>query len=222
MAFADVNYTDFETSNQAEVDKTLLVKFYYKSVQDQAATRAEGRPIFREKTYIDIKVPGQRDGAARPATADDKSRFQRHYDAFKARIELPVDGTPLAEWPLITGSTVEEMSFMNIKTVEQLADLSDNLAGKFMGAQNFKAKAKAWLERAKKELTAESLQHELADRDALLVDMQLQLDDLRAQLDAKPRKRKSRAKPKTLPVEGDPMMTGNDLVTSVDQIPLED
>ena len=204
MALADFNYADFDPSAQKEQDKTLLVKFYYKNVQDKAASKREGRPIYKEKEYIDIKLPGSRDGAARPASPADKSRFQAHYEAFKARVELPTEGTPLAEWPQITSSLVEEMSFMNIKTVEQLAELNDGLAGRFMGALNLKEKAKQWLDRAKQELTAESLQHELADRDKRLADMQLQLNELMARLEA-PKPRKSRAKPKAMPVVEDPV-----------------
>ena len=205
MALADLNYADFEPSAQREQDKTLLVKFYYKNVQDKTASKREGRPIYREKEYIDIKLPGSRDGAARPASPADKHRFQAHYEAFKARIEMPVSGTPLKEWPMITGSLVEEMSFMNIKTVEQLAELNDALAGRFMGAMGLKAKAQAWLDRAKNDLTADSLQHELAERDQKLADMQLQLDEMRELLSSAPKRRKSRAKPKAMPLVDDPL-----------------
>jgi hypothetical protein len=212
MAFADVNYQDFQPTQQDEQDKMLLVKFEYRNVQDQAATKAEGRPIFKEKVYIDMKVPGSRNGIVRPASANDKARFQRHYDAFKARIELPSEGTPLAEWPLISRSLAEELTFMNVKTVEQLANLKDSFAGSLMGGNNLKAKAKEWLDRAGNGLTAERLQTELADRDKQLADMQLQLNDLAAQLESRPRKRKSRAKPKVLPpAADDPMRAGDGL-----------
>jgi hypothetical protein len=205
MAFADINPDDFQHGAQAEQDKSLLVKFYYKSVEDKASSLEQGRPIFKEKTYIDIKVPGSRDGVARPASPKDIARFQRHHEAFLARVAMPQTGTPLSEWPGVSGSMVEEMSFMNIKTVEQLAELSDGLAGRFMGANSLKAKAKQWLERASKELTAEVLQNELADRDQTLVDMQLQIDELKGMLASAPKPRKSRAKAKVLPVNDDPM-----------------
>jgi hypothetical protein len=217
MAFADVNYQDFQPSQQSEQDKLLLVKFEYKNVQDQAASKEEGRPIFREKVYIDMKVPGSRDGIVRPASDRDIARFPRHYEAFKARIELPTDGTPLSEWPQMARSLVEELSFMNIKTVEQLANLNDSVAGRLMGGNNLKAKAKAWLDRADKGLTAERLQIELEDRDLQLANMQLQLNELAAQLESRPRKRKSRAKPKTLPpAADDPMLSEPDITMTED------
>ena len=203
MAFAEFDERDFDQSAQAEQDKKLLVRFYYKSVQDKTASKREGRPIFKEKTYIDIKIPGSRDGAARPATPDDIKRFQKHHDAFKARVELPTEGTPLAEWPMITSSLAEEMSFMNIKTVEQLAALNDTHAGRFMGAHTYKEKARKWLERAKNDLNAESLQAQLAERDEKMAAMQGQLDEMKELVARAPKRRKSRAKPNAMPPNPD-------------------
>lgn len=198
---ADFNHNDFDQSQQSEVDKTLLVKFYLKSVQNQAKSKAENRPVFVEKTYIDIKTPGSRDGAARPATMRDKQRFPQHFAAFEQRMAMPVEGTPLCEWPLITRSMAEEMSFMNIKTVEQLADLNDGLAGKFMGAMTFKQKAKKWLEQAAEGKMSTELQEIVLEQDTKLKAMAVQIDELKELLAAAPKPRKSRAKPKAMPVD---------------------
>ena len=133
--------------------------------------------------YIDIRIPGSRDGAARPARFADKQRFPRHYAAFQQRIELAEEGTPLTEWPVVSRSLADEMAFFNIKTVEQLANVNDNVAGQFMGAQMYKQKAKAWLERAKEDVTVDKLKEELAQRDHLLKSLQEQVDKLTLRLD---------------------------------------
>jgi hypothetical protein len=205
MAFADVNYEDFQPNQQSAHDKNMLVKFEYRSVQDHAATAEQGRPIFKERLYISMKIPGSREGIVKPARPGDIARFQRHYDAFKARVELPTEGTPLTEWPGITRSRAEELAFIHIKTVEQLATVNDNIAGEMMGGNNLKAKAQEWIDRATDGVTAEKLGVELADRDDQMRDMQAQLEDLKMQLAARPRKRKSRAKPKVLPIVDDPI-----------------
>jgi hypothetical protein len=211
MSFADVNYEDFQPSQQAQHDKNMLVKFEYRSVQDQAATAEQGRPIFKERLYIDMKIPGSREGIVKPARPADISRFQRHYEAFKARVELPTEGTPLSEWPGITRSRAEELAYINIKTVEQLASVNDSIAGNMMGGNTLKASAQKWLDRATDGVTADKLSVELADRDEQMRDMQAQLEDLKVQLAARPRKRKSRAKPKVLPVVGDPTLPDDGL-----------
>jgi len=178
MSIADFDVNSFDTTQQQQEDQKLLVKFYVKAVKDQGASKREGRPIFKETEYVDIRIPGSRDGAARPATHKDKERFHRHYQAFKNRIELPAEGTPLTEWAAIGRSLAEEMAFFNIKTVEQLADMNDNIAGQFMGAQKYKQQAKAWLEHSKRDVTIDELTKELKQRDKLLADMQKQIDKL--------------------------------------------
>ncbi len=154
MAEADFNYRDFTHQGTAEADKSLLVKFFILPVQDTEKSLAEGRPIFKDKEHIDIKIPGKRDaGACRPATEADKRRFPDHYRAFKERIsqENNVTGTPLTEWSLMSRSMAEELRFYHVLTVEQLATMADAQASRFMGLMPLKERAKLWLENAAKE-----------------------------------------------------------------------
>ena len=144
-----IDHTLFESSAQRELDKQLLVKFFNKQRPDTAKTLEAGRPMFKDVIYVDIKVAGSRNGGAcRPARPDDIARFQPHYDAFKNRTEAPTEGTPLAEWALVTRSTVEELAYQNVKTVEQLSTMSDTHVAKMLGLSSLKAKAIKWLESA--------------------------------------------------------------------------
>ena len=181
METADFDYHSFEHNAQSEEDKKLLVKFFMKPKQDSAKSVAEGRPVYTDIEYIDIKIPGDRTGGAcRPATFQDKKRFPEHYSRFKQRIEMPLDGTPLAEWPLITRSLAEELAFHNVKTVEHLADMADNHVGKFMGLGTLKAKAKTWLEQASKESKVHELQEQLAERDERIDHLEEQMKQVLA------------------------------------------
>ncbi len=184
MQTADFDHNDFNPQLQSEADKKLLVKFYSKSVPDNDASAREGRPMFKDKEYVDIRVPGARDGVGRPATPRDKQRFPMHYSAFQQRIEAPVDGTPLSEYPAISRSLAEQLSFQNIKTVEQLADLNDNLMHTIPGAQNFKQKAKDWLEATKDDGVLSRMRDELSQRDAKLDEQAGQIAGLLKRLDA--------------------------------------
>lgn len=183
MQTAEYNHEDFSASKQDEADKTLLVKFYLKSVEDKAASIQEGRPIFREREYVDIKVPGQRDGVARPASPADKARFPRHYAAFQNRMEAPSDGTPLTEWPAITRSVADQMSFENIKTVEQLANVNDSNMSSMPGLQTLKQKAKDWLLATKDDAILSQLRNELDEREAKIAEQDELITSLTARLD---------------------------------------
>ena len=193
MQTAEYNHKDFESSAQSEVDKTLFVKFFTKQRKNETESLEEGRPIYKDVEYVDIKVPGNRTGgASRPATFKDKQRFPRHYAAYKQREEMPVEGTPLAEWPIMSRSQVEELSFHNVKTVEQLVAMSDSLASQFMGMNGLKAKAKMWLEdseetaRINKIQSLESSNIEKAEKIATLESQVLSLMERFDEIDKKP------------------------------------
>lgn len=137
---------DFKSGNEQKMDEQLMVRFLHKEREDKTATLKEGRPIFKEVEYVEIRVRGARDPqACRPATYADKQRFPRHYEAFQKRIELPESGTPLAQWPQINRSQVEEMAFLGVKTVEQLVELSDGHAAKFRNGYSLKRLAKEFM-----------------------------------------------------------------------------
>ena len=133
MQIADFNPDDFRTDQQSKMDEGLLVKFYIKPVQNQAETASQGKPVFKDAEYIEIRTPGQKSFIARKVRPGDLERFPRHYKAYKDRtsdVEV-VEGTLLKEWPLITRSQVEELAFANVKTVEQLVAMPDSNASQF-------------------------------------------------------------------------------------------
>ena len=145
MQQAEFNHNDF--ADTAEADKSLMVKFFYKERPDSAKSEELGRPVFKEVAYIELRVAGQRDvQACRPATVADKQRFPRHFDAFERRVEAPTEGMPLSEWPQITRTQAEELSFLNVKTVEQMATVKDSNISNMMGGYSLREKAQKWLE----------------------------------------------------------------------------
>jgi hypothetical protein len=191
-----VNAADFESKNQNSMDDTLLVKFFLKAREDREETKAEGRPIFKDVEYVEIRIPGSRDAVARPAGRGDIARFPKHYEAFKNRTEMPESGTPLIEWPLMTRSHAEELSFFNVKTVEQLVAMSDQNASQFMGINKLKAKAKEWLEMAKEQQSSNELASELAKRDDEIEELKAAVRALQAAPTKKKATRKKRASKK--------------------------
>ena len=178
------NPDDFTVGREAEADANLLVKFFHKEREDVDATRKEGRPMYREIEYMEIRIPGKRDAqVCRPATERDKQRFPRHYDMFKQRVAMPNEGTPLSEWPQISRSLAEELSFLQIKTVEQLVSASDTHLSRIHGGLGLKQRAEAFLKYADQtKLVAEkeALQTKLADQDAQMAAQAAQMAEMQA------------------------------------------
>jgi len=174
MQTAEFNHDDF--TNTAEADKSLMVRFFYKNVENKMESQAQGRPVFKEKTYIEIRVAGQRNvQACRPVTHADKRRFPRHFEAFEKRVEPPTEGMPLMEWPKITRSQAEELSFMNVKTVEQLANMKDSNLQQFMNGNKLRDQAIKWLETN----SAETDNREKEELRATIAKMQEQIEALK-------------------------------------------
>ncbi len=186
----DVDHTLFNEGSQNEADKVLLVKFFFKPMLDKEKSAQEQRAVYKDRLYISITIPGSREATVRVAHAGDLERFPEHYARFKNRVEEPQEGTPLKEWPMITRSMAEELSFLNVKTVEQLAGMTDTHAGKLMSGYQLKQDAKNWLERTKKDVSESKLQKELSERDETIAKMQAQIEEL---MKAKP-KTKAKAK----------------------------
>lgn len=197
MQTAEYNYEDFESQQQRKMDEGLLVRFYVKPVQDQRASNEQGKPVFKDVEIIEIRVPGQKSFVAHPVNTNDIKRFPRHWEAYKSRTGDTeyLEGTPLKEWPLVTRSQAEELSFANVKTVEQLAAMPDSNASSFMGMNMLRAKAKEWLENAAEFKKAAELKAQLSKRDEEIETLKAQMADLMKA--KKPATRKKRAKKKT-------------------------
>ena len=187
-----VNAQDFEKAQQQQMDATLLVKFFEKPIPDQPATREKGRPMFKDVEFIEIRTPGNRDAICRPARQRDIDRFPKHYQAYKDRVSTEhLEGTLLSEWPLMARSRVEELSFHNIKTVEQLAGMPDSNVSQFMGMNMLKQKAQQWLKQAQDGKASAELHKELEKRDDEIAELKEAVAALmEAQAASKPAARK--------------------------------
>lgn len=154
-------------------DDRLGVIFYMKPVEDRERSLAEGRRCFKEREFIKIMVPGDRHNTVdRPVQktgilpTDDRLRFAKQYERFKAQqTQQAHDGTPLSLWPTIPATLAEELKFINIFTVEQLATLSDTHVAKIPGGHQWKAKADAFVKAMKDTAHVTKMQAELAERD---------------------------------------------------------
>jgi hypothetical protein len=141
-------------------DEQLLVRFYTHPKQNMTKTKEMGRPIFEDKEYIEIIQPGNKDSIVRrPASELDLQRFPEHYRKWKARQndEDHIEGTLLEHWPAVTRSQVAELKYLNVFTVEQLANLADNHAQGMMGVNLLKKKATEYLDASKTQAAAEEI-----------------------------------------------------------------
>lgn len=166
LQVADFDHNLF--SNRNAGDSKLAVRFFLKAKQDMDETQKEGRPIFKEVEYIHIMIPGDRkQTVVRPVAVADKTRFEKQYNHWKqTRQNDLVIGTPLEAWGILSLAQVEEFRYFGVRSIEQLADLRDDICGKLPQATQLKQKAQAFVAMLKEEAPMRKMQGELDKRDA--------------------------------------------------------
>jgi hypothetical protein len=174
-----------EDRPQSALDDKLFVQFYVNAVMNNFKSAQAGRPIFDEKDFIRIIVPGDRNTVIDTVvTPEYAQRFRSRYDAFKRKQAQPVTGTPLSIWPHVSVGMVAELAAAHVTTVEQLADLPDNLAQRFMGINSLREKAKVFLKVAGDNAAASKLQLELEQRDNEIEVLKRQMVEMQAAMAA--------------------------------------
>jgi hypothetical protein len=176
-------------ANQARyaMDNKLYVQFYIRPVMNNFKSQEAGRPIFEEKEYIRIIVPGDSKTTVDcPVTDEFRMRFDKQYDKFKKGLEQAVEGTPLEMWPQMTVGLCAELKAMNVSTVEQLAALDDGKAQRIMGSYDLRRKAQMFLDAAQGEAVNNKMAAELTKRDDEINLLKQQMQQLLESAKAKP------------------------------------
>src|SRR5262252_50414 len=91
--------------------KPAIPRFHTEAVKMEFASAQAGRPIYEEREFVDIVIPGDRRSSIHePVNEEHRARWPREYEAFKAGREAPLEGTPLSAWPSarMTRARVEE------------------------------------------------------------------------------------------------------------------
>lgn len=141
-------------------DDSITAFFKAEAVPDERASKAAGRPIYRDEIRCEMRIPGDRYyQPVAPAHAMWKRidgeevtyamRFARQYNRFIEGLEQIAEGTPLSELTFLTESKRQELRGLKIYTAEALAALEGTHL-KSLGAlgHDLKAKAKAYLDAA--------------------------------------------------------------------------
>jgi len=156
-------------------DMSLAVEFFVKPIELKAKSREEGRPIYEDREFVRIRFPADNKREL-VAPANERhyvsharqqmtyaERFAASYDAWKKSDAEFISGTPLSELPAITSARREELKAQNIRTVEQMAGITDAGGRKLgMGWREEVDAAKAYLDRASGTAEVAELKRQIA------------------------------------------------------------
>lgn len=173
-------------SDEGNADSRLAVTFYKRSVKQEDESIAAGRPIFKEFDFVRICVPGDNlTEIDTYANESHKQRFPRQWMHYQNQVgsQEQIIGTPIEQWPLVTRSQADELKGIKFRTVEDVANCSDQqlqrigmIAG--MSPHSFREKAKAFL-----NLATESA--EVSQREEELQALRAENDKIKAETEAK-------------------------------------
>ena len=143
-------------------DRPAYVRFERLAVEDKAATLAAGHYVAKDVDYALITPPYSKDimkykvvqwfeqlkqdilNNRIPETWVDA--YKKSYQLWQNGQELPLNGTPIKGWGVISPAQQETLIAMNCLTVEDLSKINDEGIRRIgMGALDLKNKAIAWL-----------------------------------------------------------------------------
>jgi hypothetical protein len=129
--------------------QTALLRDHHEIKEVFVVTPA-GRPIYVDREYIRKMIPGDRENeVVRPVRPEDIVAYRARYNQFKSGQTQAIAGTPLEQWPGLTKAQVRELAFFNVRSVEQLAQVSDANLSKIGTYTAIRKKAQDWLAAAR-------------------------------------------------------------------------
>ncbi len=140
-------------------DQGVNVEFYQDSVPSMIQSEQAGHPVFVEKPFIRIMIPGSQNTIIEvPVDDTHKRRFPIQWAKFNAgQNNSEMTGWKLEAWPAINTAQVKTLKYMNIFTVEQLAEITDGAAQAVgMGAIELRTRARAAVNAAKGNAAVEA------------------------------------------------------------------
>jgi len=142
-------YVEFSTAAKHLPKQSQEQGRYVAIDEDRVTVRQIGSNdsvVFKVETWLAQNKVDVAQGRLNPAHA---SRYEEAYTRWKQGQELPVQGTPIKTWPVISPAQVTSLLAIHVRTVEDLASLNDEgLRRLGMGAIDLKQKAQAWLAQA--------------------------------------------------------------------------
>lgn len=107
-----------------------VIEFYPTMIQDWEATKEKGYPVFKKKHYIHFILPGDRlTDPHFPVREDHIAKYPVQWKAYLEKGDTShMSGLPIEQWNMISREQAEELKFLKVYTVEDLANISETNA----------------------------------------------------------------------------------------------
>ena len=167
------------------------VRFYEDAYKNEAKSKEAGLPVFDTVDWCEIRVLAERDTVCGPVTKmspDPRERFPEAWAKYQRdKGSEGLTGTPLREVAWLGRGETETLKYAGIKTLEQLAGISDANVTQIPGGIALRQKAKDTIKAAKDAAPMQAMSEELAKRDSEIASLKAQIAEI---LESKKKKAK--------------------------------
>lgn len=144
----DMDYALFQqVIGQGESEKNVAARFYDKAVKTNEVAK-NGLPVFKNVTYIEIRLKdNSTEVFNQPATDEKIRRFPKEYALYQLSKKQVENGTPLEQFAFLTAAEIATCKSRGVFTVEALAGLDINKV-QSLGLQDEHVLAEMFLEKS--------------------------------------------------------------------------
>ena len=144
----DMDYALFQqVIGQSESEKNVAARFYDKAVKTNEVAK-NGLPVFKNVTYIEIRLKdNSTEVFNQPATDEKIRRFPKEYALYQLSKKQVENGTPLEQFAFLTAAEIATCKSRGVFTVEALAGLDIDKV-QSLGLQDEHVLAEMFLEKS--------------------------------------------------------------------------
>ena len=132
---------------QSESEKNVAARFYDKAVKTNEVAK-NGLPVFKNVTYIEIRLKdNSTEVFNQPATDEKIRRFPKEYALYQLSKKQVENGTPFEQFAFLTAAEIATCKIRGVFTVEALAGLDIDKV-QSLGLQDEHVLAEMFLEKS--------------------------------------------------------------------------
>lgn len=151
--------------NTETKERPAYIRFERRAIEDRTASVAAGHYVGKDVDFAIVTPVGTKDEIPKLMSdwlpdlkqkvkegrlpASHEEFYVRAYEAWKKGEEMPLEGTPIKGWQVISPAQQQNCITANIRTVEDLATANGEALTRIgMGGQELRQKAETWLKAA--------------------------------------------------------------------------
>lgn len=163
----NVHAINGDGSVQLGTENDVLALFYKDKEVDPIASREKGIMVYRDVDMVRIQQPGERDVTVQKVTDKHKQRWPQRWALYQQNRSQDLNGTPLEILFPASPATVATLQALGIRSVQQLAEISDGAAANIQFGHELREKAKHLLGTVEKGKDYHALEKKLEDQIAV-------------------------------------------------------